>query len=253
MVSHIRSGFCAGLALFALACAGDDSGGQDSGLGYDAGVTPVSTTPVDSGASSNPVDAGGTSVKPAVDSGVSTTTDSAVASVDSGSTTPIDAGGTNADASSADAGSAEAGSTGATSLTGTYGSLGPVKPVVSSLWINTGLETILYLSSAPLTCAEVMTPGGRWLLMVPSDAQVLEIVMRGKAKVGTLAIPGAEANYAQGSKSSATEKGASSGSLMITKAEATGVIEGSVMATYSGGGSVMGTFHAEYCSGGQEW
>jgi hypothetical protein len=137
-------------------------------------------------------------------------------------------------------------------LTGTYGSLGAVKPVVSSLWISTGLETILYLSSAPLTCELVMMEGGKWLLQQPAGSQVLEIVVRGTAKVGTVKVPPGEANYAQGGMSSATEKTASSGTLMFTKAEAKGVIEGSVMATYSSG-NVSGTFHAEFCQGGQEW
>jgi hypothetical protein len=102
-----------------------------------------------------------------------------------------------------------------------------------------------------------MTPGGRWLLMLPGDAQVLEVVVRGTAKVGTLQIAPAEANYAQGGKSSSTETVASSGSLTFTKVEAKGVIEGMVSASYSsifgGSGDVMGTFHADFCQGGQEW
>jgi hypothetical protein len=61
-----------------------------------------------------------------------------------------------------------------------------------------------------------------------------------------------EVNYAAGMKSSTSETVASSGSIMITKAAATGPIEGSITATYPSG-SVMGTFHAEYCAGGSEY
>lgn len=252
MALLFRSGLVVTLTVLALGCSADDTPGQQSS--FDAGSTPPTTGGGMTPATSAGSDAGGTNVGSANDAGSVTVRDSG-AVVDSSSVTLSDAGsdsgiGSN-EAGAADAGNGDSGASD-TSLTGSYGALGPVKPVVSSYWISTGLETILYLSSTPLECATIMTEGGRWLLMLPSDSQVLEIVMRGTAKVGTLKIPPAEANYAQGSKSSATEKVASSGTLMITKAEAKGVIEGSVMATYSAG-SVMGEFRAEFCQGGQEW
>jgi hypothetical protein len=254
-----RSSLLVGLTVLTLACASDDNTGQ-TGPGatpYEAGVAPVVAIMDSSAPVITTTPDAGTTPPAAKDSGtvVVTTTDSAVTPIDSGSVVSSDGGSTNSgDAASADASTAGGGGN---SLTGTYGSLGAVKPIVSAYWISTGLETIVYLSSAPLTCAQVMTEGGRWLLMLPSGAQVLELVVRGAAKVGTVKISPAEANYAEGGKSSSTETTASSGSLTFTKAEAKGVIEGMVMASYSslfgGSGDVMGTFHAEYCDAGQEW
>jgi hypothetical protein len=247
MAKHSCRSFTFGFSLLLLACGSDN--GDTPAPSYDAGG--VITTPqvtIDSGAAPGLVDAGAPPVTPVRDAGSTTVIDSgATSTLDSGGSTTSDSGSVTSDAGDSDAAVA-----GGTSLTGMYGSLGAVKPIVSSIWISTGLETLLYLSSTPLSCDVVAMEGGKWLLKLPSGSQVLEIVVRGMAKVGTVRIPGGEANYAQGGVSSATEKTASSGSLMFTKVEAKGVIEGSVMATYSAG-SVMGNFHAEFCQGGQEW
>jgi hypothetical protein len=93
----------------------------------------------------------------------------------------------------------------------------------------------------------------RWLGSFTADAQVVEIVIKGAPKVGTavnVGLLGGEVNYAAGGKSSAYEVSAMSGSITFTKSEPMGVVEGTVMATYAMG-SVMGTFHAEFCAGGQ--
>jgi hypothetical protein len=134
-------------------------------------------------------------------------------------------------------------------LTGKLGALGTVKPTVSSLWISNSGETLVYMSSAPLTCEQLKT--SRWLGAATAGSQVIEIVVRGAAKVGDVAVPPGEVNFAQGGKSSSYEVTADSGSITFTKAEATGVVEGTLTATYAGGDSVSGSFHAEYCAGGQ--
>jgi hypothetical protein len=61
-----------------------------------------------------------------------------------------------------------------------------------------------------------------------------------------------EVNYAPGGMSSAYEVNASSGSITFTAAMANGPVEGSVMATYPMG-SLMGTFHAEFCANGSQY
>jgi hypothetical protein len=139
-------------------------------------------------------------------------------------------------------------------LTGTLGALGPVKPVMAGWATTNGLETLIYLSSAPLTCAMMMTKGVKWLASLPAGSQVIEIVVRGDAMVGTtqVGVLQGEVNYAEGSKSSSTETTAQGGSIMFTKAEAKKVYEGMVMATYAKG-NVMGKFHADWCEGGTEY
>lgn len=164
--------------------------------------------------------------------------DAGVAASDAGSTASVD-----------DAGPANPGAGGATAITGSLGALGAAKSTVSSLWISNSGESLIYMSSAPITCATLAN--SRWLGSVASGAQVVEVVLKGAPAIGTLQVPPAEVNYAQGGKSSAYEVTASSGSLTFTKAEAKGVVEGSFSATYDSGDSLSGTFHADFCSGGQ--
>lgn len=148
------------------------------------------------------------------------------------------------------------GSTGATGndLSGTLGALGAVKPVMAGWATTNGLETLIYLSSSPLTCAMMMTRGVKWLSSLPAGTQVIEIVVRGTAMVGTTMVGPlqGEVNYAEGSKSSSTEVVAASGSIMFSKAEAKKVFEGTLMATYPQG-MLMGKFHADWCEGGTEY
>ena len=142
-----------------------------------------------------------------------------------------------------------------TTVTGTLGALGAVMPIVSSLFIATGSETIVYMSTAPVTCSMISgRDGSKWLASLPAGSQVVELVVQGAAKVGAASSP--EVNYAPGGMSSAYEKNAASGSgkVSFTRAEAMGVVEGTFSATYANPtGNVSGTFHAEFCADGQEF
>jgi hypothetical protein len=79
----------------------------------------------------------------------------------------------------------------------------------------------------------------------------VEIVFRGDPVAGKT-YSNAEVNYAAGGKSSAYEKVAGTTSVKITKAESKGVVEGTVSASYDNPtADIKGTFHAEFCDGGQ--
>jgi hypothetical protein len=127
------------------------------------------------------------------------------------------------------------------------GTLGAVVPTVSSWVISNSGETLIYLTSAPLTCEQLKV--SRWLGSFTAGAQVVEIVVRGNAPVGMARNP--EVNFAAGGKSSAYETAAATAMVTFTKSEPMGVIEGTVSATYRPSGDVMGTFHAEFCAMGQ--
>jgi hypothetical protein len=134
------------------------------------------------------------------------------------------------------------------------GALGAVKPIVSAWVVSNSGETLIYLSSAPLTCMMMQTMGVGWLPKLPAGSQVVEIVVKGapSAKTYPVGFLQGEVNYAPGGMSSSYETSASSGSITFTMAMANGPVEGSVMATYAMG-SVMGTFHAEFCSMGSQY
>ena len=136
-----------------------------------------------------------------------------------------------------------------TSLNGTLGTLGAVQPTVSSLWISNSGETLIYMSSAPITCDQLTV--SRWLGSTTAGSQVVEIVVKGAPQVADYPVPPGEVNYARGGKSSAYEVNADSGKISLTAADAQ-VVEGTVMATY-GSNSISGTFHAEFCAGGQNY
>ncbi|HVZ36238.1 MAG TPA: hypothetical protein VG963_27610 [Polyangiaceae bacterium] len=228
--------------------AGSTSSKKDAGSTKDAG-----------GSSGTTHDAGKTGTSTAHDSGVQTFQDA-------GGTHPAGDGGAGAaDAGhSSDAGAAHldgavSGSSdassggGTTSLMGTLGSLGAVQPTVSSLYISYSGETIVYLISAPFTCAQMQQ--SRWLGSLPSGTQVVEVIVKGAPVVGTAVQVGlfaGEVNYAPGGMSSAYEQNASSGTITYTKSTANGPVEADFSATYPMG-NVMGTFHAEFCQGGQEY
>ncbi len=135
-----------------------------------------------------------------------------------------------------------------TNLTGTLGALGAVKPTVSSLMISNSGETLIYLSSATLTCDQLKV--SRWLGAATAGSQVIELIVSGAPSVKSYDVPPGEVNFAEGGKSSATEVSADSGTIRFTVAEAMGTVEGTVAATY-GSNNIHGTFHATYCAGGQ--
>ena len=136
---------------------------------------------------------------------------------------------------------------------GTLGALGDVKPVMAGWATTNGLETLVYLSSAPLSCAMMMTRGTKWLASMPAGTQVIEIVVRGAAAAQSYPVGMfmGEVNYAEGSKSSSTEVVGKAGSITYTKADAKGVHEGMVSVTAPF--TLSGTFHAEWCEGGTEY
>jgi hypothetical protein len=152
--------------------------------------------------------------------------------------------------------SGAAGGGGGSDITGTLGTLGAVQPIMAGFALTTSTgETAVYLSSAPLTCAAISTPGGRWLGSLPAGTQVIEIVVAGGASAMMYSVGGLggiELNFAAGGMSSATEKHSTAGTVTFTKASVGGAHEGSIMATNSGG-MIMGTFHADWCAGGQEY
>ena len=153
------------------------------------------------------------------------------------------------DAAAVDANGGDTGGSGAgsTTLTGMLGTLGAVKPIVSTLWISNSGETLVYMSSATITCEQLMV--SRWLGAATAGSQVVEIVIKGAPKVADYPVPPGEVNYAAGGKSSAYETVATTGKVHFTSADAQ-VLEGSVMATYAAG-SISGTFHATFCANGQ--
>jgi hypothetical protein len=246
----------------AAACGSDDGGG--AGALFDSGIFPGTSADTgiasgtDAGSFTPPVGSGsdsGSGTLTPLDSG-SAARDTGVVSVGADGATADAGPGVTADASTmVDAGGAQSdsggGGSGSTSLTGMLGALGAVQPTVSGFVISNSGETLVYLTSAPLTCAQLKV--SRWLGSFTAGAQVVEIVIKGAPKVGTavnVGVFGGEVNYAAGGKSSAYEQVASSGSITFTKSEPMGVVEGTVTATYPMG-SVMGTFHAEFCAGGQ--
>ena len=175
--------------------------------------------------------------------------DSASAEPSVASHAATDGGGSHA--AVVDAGTTSSGTT----LSGTLGVLGAVMPIVSSLVIAKGSETIVYMSTAPVACSKISgLDGSKWLGSLPAGSQVVEIVVSGAAKVGAASSP--EVNYAPGGMSSAHEKNAApgTGKVSFTKAEAMGVVEGTVSATYANPtGNISGTFRAEFCADGQEY
>jgi hypothetical protein len=135
-----------------------------------------------------------------------------------------------------------------TAITGTLGDMGPVQPIVSSYYISNSGETLVYLSTAQLTC-ELLTMSP-WLGQVQAGAQVIEVIVKGDPKVQSYAVPPGEVNYAPGGKSHNYEKNADSGEIVFTKVDLKNLVEGTVSAKY-GSTEISGTFHATYCDMGQ--
>jgi hypothetical protein len=174
----------------------------------------------------------------------------ALAACSSGTVTPnTNTTGTAQEADAGETPPASADGGASTALAGRLGKLGDAKPTVSSLFISNSGETLIYLSSAAITCAQLSS--SRWLGSVSSGAQVVEIVVKGTPATGKVAVPPGEVNYAEGGKSSAYEVNAVSGTITFTKFEPKAVVEGLVSASYGGADSIRGTFHAEFCDGGQ--
>lgn len=180
-------------------------------------------------------------------SGGSAATVDAVSGTDAQMDGGTDAATVGADTATADA-APDTASAGDTQLNGTLGKLGAVQATVSSLFISNSGETLIYLSSAPLTCATLKV--SHWLTSGKAGSQVVEIVIKGDPVVATVDVPDGEINYAAGGKSSAYEVNADSGSIVFTKAVTKKSVEGTLSAQY-GSDTISGTFSATFCDGGQ--
>jgi len=161
---------------------------------------------------------------------------------------PQGAGGSNTGGTAA--GTCGTGASGGTNVTGSLGTT-PLNPIVTALVsANAGLgETIIYMFTSAVTCAQISTPG--WLPSIAASTQVVEmVIVPATSTPGTFPVPNSEVNYANGGQLSLFETSANSGSITVTQISPGGVIEGSVSASYTGG-SISGTFHAEFCATGQ--
>ena len=240
--------------------SGGGSGDSSSGSGVSSGTSSGSDT---SGASSGDPSSGSTSGSGSVgSSGASSGTatsgstggpSSGAAGSGSGTGTPDSGTGAPTDSGTMGEGGPAAGGT---SFTGTLGTLGTAKPTVSSFVIQNSGETLIYLTSAPITCAMMQT--SRWLGSAMAGSQVIEVVVPSTKMTGTVAVAsfgGAEVNYAPGGMSSSYETVAASGSVTFKSCVAGGVCEGTAMATYPSpaGAMITGSFHAEFCMGGQQY
>jgi hypothetical protein len=135
------------------------------------------------------------------------------------------------------------------------GTLPALKPILHGFATTNGPETLIYLTSADIKCSDIMTMGVGWLMMIPASDIVIEIVIPGTASVGMkmVAFLSAELNYANGGGTpNANEHVADSGTINFTKADPMGVFEGTLMGSYPGG-TIMGSFHADWCEGGSEY
>lgn len=270
--------FGIGLATWLTGCsaaAPGPSSPQPSAAGHAAATSPTSTAKVIAPPAMSS-SAGRSSGSAPVVTTPATTTPMSAGAAGSGNAHPANAAGSGGMAIASTAGSgaagahASAGASGSSAaagsgaapmsgshVTGTLGALGDAQPVMAGWATTNGLETLVYLSSAPLTCAMMMTQGVKWLSKLPAKSQVIEIVVGNpsntkKYTIGTsAALGGGEVNYAEGSKSSSTEVTGRTGSITFTKAMAKGVQEGTfeVTAPYM----ASGTFHAEWCEGGTEY
>ncbi len=136
-----------------------------------------------------------------------------------------------------------------TTISGTLGDLGAAQPTVSSLMIANSGETLIYLSSGPITCDELMV--SRWLGGTMAGTQVVELVFHGTPALGDIQVPPGEVNYAPGGMSSSHEVSADSGKITFTEATANTSAAGTFTGTYGGSDTITGSFHATFCAGGQ--
>jgi hypothetical protein len=236
------------LSVFSAACGSNNDSTGGDGTSGTGGTSAVGVAGSRSGSAGSPSRAGAGGRGGGVNTGGSGGRAGRAGSANTA------AGGAAGSGGSAMTGSAGADSVGegpgSAELTGTLGDLGALQPTVSAIVISNSGETLIYMSSAPITCQ--LLSMSRWLGSVAAGSQVVEIVVP-SGTTGTLAVQdGAEVNYAPGGMSSAYEQTADSGSVTFTTITPNGVAEGSVTATYTNPtGNVSGTFHAEFCAGGQ--
>jgi hypothetical protein len=270
MVERFHCGLMLVLCAGAFACgSGTAAGGAGTGSAPTAGrissVAGIGSTSAGTGVVIPPPvgTTAGTGTVAGSGSGVAGSTAAgsggSVASASGSGGSSAGTGGSSAGSggSSAGAGGSSGGaggsSGGTNTITGMLGALGAAKPIMNAWATTNGPETLIYLSSAPLSCPDMMTMGVKWLSKLPAGTQVIELVVPGTAstKMYNIGPLMGEVNYAEGSKSSATEVTGKAGSLTFTKVMAKGVHEGSFMVTSPF--TAMATFHAEWCQGGTEY
>ena len=206
--SGVSSGSASGTAS-----SGGSSSGASTGAG--SGSTTGSTSGASASSGSSGVSGGGGA---SGTGGVSGAGDASVGS--GGATAGSDGGGGSGGSADAgtDAGAAPTPVLPGNSLTGTLGTLGSAKPIVAAFTIHNGNQGRVYLSSAPLTCTQIMMAG--WLSSAAAGSHVTEIVVA-RWEGGIAFSIGAggqypemgEVNYAAGGRSSADEVMAKSGTM----------------------------------------
>ena len=221
------------------------TGGGDSGADSSGGTGGAGSGGTGSGGtgSGGVIGTGGVAV---LDAGTDVGSDGIVAGSDgpSGSGGSADAGGNNEPKPIPPSGN---------SLTGNLGTLGPAKPIVAGFVIHTGDQGRAYLSSAPLTCAQMRTAG--WLSSAAAGSQVTEVVIASWASGGPYSIeaggryPMGEVNCAAGGKPSAEEVKATSGGIAVDPLF-DGGMHGRLDVTFADGSHLTGIFHVYFCAGG---
>jgi hypothetical protein len=109
--------------------------------------------------------------------------------------------------------------------------------------------TTVYLLDHSVTCDAISSFA--WLVALPAEVQVIEIMFLSTTATGSLA-SGSVISHADGGMFSISKDLASMQSLVLSRNETGGVVEGLLDATFSSG-HVSGRFHAEFCASGMSF
>jgi hypothetical protein len=110
--------------------------------------------------------------------------------------------------------------------------------------------TTVYLLDRSVTCDEISTFA--WLAGLPADVQVIEIMFPTTAMTGSATTGSVIVSYAEGGKYSFSKTIASARTLVLSRNDVGGVVEGTLDATFASG-SVSGVFHADFCADGMSF
>lgn len=136
-------------------------------------------------------------------------------------------------------------------LTGTYETK-PFEAVQTAFVIGRSDEfgtTTAYLLDHSVTCDGISTFA--WLGGLSADVQVIEIMFPSATSTGSL-VDFSVISHADGGMFSISKDIASMQSLVLSRNESGGVVEGLLDATFSAG-HVSGRFHAEFCASGMSF
>jgi hypothetical protein len=109
--------------------------------------------------------------------------------------------------------------------------------------------TTVYLLDHPVTCEEISSFG--WLAGLSTEVQVIEIMFLTMSATGTL-VTSSVISHGEGGMLSLSKTVANPRTLVLSRNEAAGAVDGQLDATFSSG-RVSGTFHAEFCSSGMRF